>query len=328
MKNNNLIICIAVLAGIVFIGTIMISYYIGKTSQSLGEVEVTPTSSPEKQKYDQAVQLFEQGMYLDAANLFFEITTYEDAMGRYHQSLYELGKKMFLAEEYDEAKAWFEKISGYQDADTWILECDYNMASGYYREKEYKKSMELFEKISDFKDSADCAKKCREKMKQASEYLQVGYVVNDSQEEADGKYFTNGKGTLKFISDIPLDGDWVGVGNGRFVTYTMPQATIKFRLTNNGTKSLKNPIIRVKFDGVWLKTIPMGWEGTNHVHGVGCYAGAKRQDYESIHAGASQEFTLDMYEAYFANGKSANMTITVSADNYKQHTYKVKLKLK
>lgn len=328
MKNKNLKICIVVLICIIFFGAIFFSYYIGKTSQSSEETEVIATPSPEKQKYDQAVQLFGQGMYLDAANLFFEISTYEDAMERYHQSMYELGKKAFLAGEYDEAKAWFEKISGYQDADTWALECDYNTAIGYYRKKEYKMAMELFERISNFKDSADRAEKCIDKLKQASEFLQLGYVVNDSQEDAYNKYFTNGKGTLKFISDIPMDGDWVGFGSGRFVTYTMPQATIKFRLTNKGTKTLKNPIISVEFDEVWLKTIPLEWEGINHVHGVGCYAGAKRSSYESIHAGASQEFTLDMYEAYFINGKSANMTITVSADNYEQHTYMVKLKLK
>lgn len=326
-KNKGLIICIIILIAIIFAGGIAFSYQLGKNSNNQEEEAANtaaPTPSIEEQNYQKAIELRSQGMYQDAADLFRANGAYKDSMEQYYQTLYELGQEKMSESAYEEAKSYFSRISGYQDADKQAMDCDYKIAVGYYRDGKYKKALALFRKLESNEDTEKYVNKCTKKIKQAQEYFQVGYVVYDSEEEERGRYYTNGEGKLRLNSDLPLD-DWVGLPGGTYVTYTMPRSIIKFRLQNTGKKALKNPVMHIYFDEVWLRHIeePFQCIDSDHVHGIGAYRGAVWEKNGTINAGASEYMTFTMQEAYFCNGKNAVMTIEVSADNYKKRVYKV-----
>ena len=329
-KNKGFIICIIILAAVILVGGFAFSYYLGRDSvKEEVVVNATPTPSIEEQKYQKAIELREQGMYQDAADLFHENSTYKDSMEQYYQTLYELGQKKMSEGDYEEAKTWFNKISGYEDAEKQAMDCDYNIAVAYYRNGKYKKALALFEQVKDNEDARAYVSKCSKKIKQAEDYFRIGYVVNDSEEDSRGEYYINGEGTLRLRSEQGVD-DWVGVSDwvafsGDYVASTIPQSEIKFRLQNKGEKALKNPVIHVYFDEVWLRRIydPFGSVDSDHVHGVGGSRGAVWEKYGTINAGDTEYLSLPMNEAYFCNGEKATMTIEVSADNYKKRVYKV-----
>lgn len=129
--------------------------------------------------------------------------------------------------------------------------------------------------IKNYKDSTSLYSECEKQIALKEEFLKIDYLVSETPEAEKGKYYTNGKGTLIFAEDTPLD-DWVGFG-GKYVTFVMRgQSVLWFRLRNTGEKALKNPTIRLKFQGVFLKEIyDEGWEGEDHLHGLGGFAGAK-----------------------------------------------------
>lgn len=334
-KNKGLLICIIVLVVIIFVGGFAFSYYLGRNSgeKEQAVVNATPTPSIDEQKYQKAIELREQGMYQDAADLFRENSTYKDSMEQYYQTIYEFGLKKMSEGDYEEAKTWFNKISGYEDAEKQAMDCDYNIAVAYYRNGEYKKALAVFKQVKGNEDAEKYVTKCTKKIKQAEEYFKIGYVVNDSEEDSRGEYYINGEGTLRLISEYAPD-DWVGVNDGfgfsgAYVTSTIPRSMIKFRLQNKGEKAIKNPLIHVYFDEVWLRRIdrPFKTVDTDHVHGVGGYRGAVWNKRGTINAGAFEDISLPMNEAYFCNGESATMAIEVSADNYKRRVYKVDVDL-
>lgn len=329
-KSKGLVICIIILAAIILVGGFASGYYLGRSSVKEEVVaNTTPTPSIEEEKYQKAIELREQGMYQDAADLFHENSTYKDSMEQYYQTLYELGQKKMSEGDYEEAKTWFSKISGYEDAEKQVMDCDYNIAVAYYRDGEYKKALAVFKQVKDNEDAREYVSKCSKKIQQAEDYFRIGYVVNDSEENARGAYYVNGEGTLRLRSEQGVD-DWVGVDDGvgfsgAYVASTIPQSIIKFRLQNKGEKAIKNPVIHVYFDEIWLRGRDdlFKFVDSDHVHGIGGYIGAVWKKRGMINAGAFEYLSLPMNEAYFCNGEKATMTIEVSADNYKRRVYKV-----
>ena len=329
-KNKGFIACIIILAAITFAGGFAFGYHVGSSIDKKMETAatVTPTPSMEEQNYQKAMELRSEGMYQDAADLFQKNGSYRDSMEQYYQTLYELGRKKMAELAYDEAKSWFSKISGYQDADELAVNCDYKMAVSYYRDGKYKKALAIFTKLENNKDAIKYITKCNKKIQQAQDYFQIGYVVNDSEEDTKGKYYTNGEGKLRFDSDTPLN-DWTGTPGGAYVTYTIPFSTIKFHLQNTGKKALKNPVIHIYFDEVWLNQAekPFQFIDSDHIRGIGGYRGAVWEKKGTINTGAYENISFSMHEAYFCNGENATMTIEVSAENYKKREYKVKVAL-
>lgn len=331
-KNKGLVICIIVLAIIIIAGGFVFSYYLGKSSSSRkasgnGEISI------EEQRYQKAVELRIQGMYEDAAGLFLENSTYGDSMEQYYQTLYEFGKKKMSEDAYEEANLLFSKISGYQDADQKAMECNYKIAIGYYRDGEYKKALALFKKLDGYENIEEYINKCNERIQKEKDYFRIEYVVEHSKEDDEGKYYTDGKGTLKFIPEqAVVKDDWVGFGEGEYVSDTREQTAIKFHIENKGKNVLKNPVIHVYFSDIWIKCymegLASGFEyDAYHVNGTIGYTGVVWKKKKEINAGASEDILLPLYGAYFCNGETGVMSIEVSADNYKKRVYKVNIAL-
>lgn len=318
--------------------------------------------TPEEIKYQQAEEFFNNANYEDAATLFRELGTYNDSTVRYEDSIveqargeykdenyekaidllkdisseqstelvslcyFQLGNQMYDEESYEEAVSYYEQ-SEEEEAAEKIEECNYQNAIQEYEAGNYKEAKELFEAIDPYEDSGEYISDCNRKVKQSEEYFAIKYVVNQSAKEDSGEFYQNGKGTLSFVSMEPLD-DWVGFG-GRYVTYCEPESAIHFKLINNGEETLENPKVKFEFSEVILQDVSEPFVGENHAQGLGGFGTAVLKCDSNLQAGTSSEdYMLYLSQAYFNNGETGTLKITLSADNYPAKTYSVPLKLK
>lgn len=330
------------------------------------DVVATPTNtiSPEEEKYQKAEQYYKEGNYEDAAILFQELGSYNDSSIRYkdalllqakkrykageyrnvikmlsnldsekaseliHQSYAKLGKKMFDSKKYKKAITYYEK-SEIRDAAKKIKECKYQLAVKSFKNKKYKEAKTAFQKLGSYQDAEQYVKKCSAILQKAEEFFTIEYAVNQSLNDETGKMYKNGAGVLEFGQDEP-NNDWVGLEGGRYVTYTIPLSAIHFRLVNNGSVALVNPIVKFEFAGVILNpsSIQKPFVGENHVHAIGGYGTAALYCPDNLQPGAtSVDYMLYLSESYFTNGATGTLKISLSADNYKARTYTVPLKL-
>lgn len=79
-------------------------------------------------QYQKAKEMMESGQYAEAAEIFSEISDYEDSQELYNTCMYEQGKAFMDEGNYTDAKACFENISDYEDASELITECDHMIA--------------------------------------------------------------------------------------------------------------------------------------------------------------------------------------------------------
>lgn len=351
MKKSLLIVCA------------LLVFTLGACSASESSTQnIDVTMTPEEQKYQKAEEYFEAGDFEDARIYYQELNGYEDSgikqkecviaiakqlmdSGDYQGTIdylselreyseaseliskcyLELGKQEYQNKKYEKAKKLLEK-SRETEASTLSMDCDYQNAIALYKKKKYKKAKEIFAELDDYKKAKAFVSKCDIGIQAASEFLEIQYAVNQSQRDLDGDFYKNGKGTLEFMSDVPLD-DWVGFG-GAYVTYTIPCSSIHFKLVNKGDEAIINPMVKFQFSGVILKDVYGEFEGEDYVNGISGYATAVLRSYENLAAGgSSSDYMLEMSEAYFENGSSGTVTITVSGDNYKARQYKVPLRL-
>lgn len=246
-----------------------------------------------------------------------EVKTMEETKYEQAVDLYESG-------DYENARILFEELGTYNDSTLIKNKCLVELAKAGMNNEDYKKAIELLTNVPG-DEAANLLNQCNEKLKAASEVLAVEYVVNQSDEEMANQYYKNGAGTLKFESIEPLD-DWVGFG-GKYVTYCVPMSSIHFRLTNEGNEKLQNVVMKLEFDEVYLQAGSDNFVMENHINGIGGYAGASLNMSEGLQAGVTKDFMFSLSEAYFTNGSTATMKITVSADNYPARTYAVPLSL-
>lgn len=313
--------------------------------------------------YQEAIKLYNAGEYKTAEERFDKLGTYEKSLEYKKKCQFKRGEKAFENGLYDDAIAIFQDISDvpglekskdyikqcYEkkvqsaidindlagakqligefkdkiDVTPFVQQCTYKEAMELFRQKKYEEAQPLFDSVANYQDSKNYSMQCADYIKKATEYFMVYYAANESDEDYQNKLYSNGTGKVTFRSDPPFE-EWVD-NLGKYITYTIPQSAIHFRFTNNGEKTLKNPKVSILFDGVFLKDIyTSGWSGTNHVNGLGGWAGAKTF-LENISPNEKIDSTFEMSEAYFINGKSAEMKVTLSADNYKTQTYTVKL---
>ena len=323
---------------------------------------VNPTPSPEERKYQQAEEFFANGNFADAATLYSELGTYSDSSIKYKNAVIEqanvmfsngeyesvidyledntsneakeliskcyleLGNVMFDKNEYEKALTYYRQSK--EDVSSKINECNYRIAKKKYDNKKYEEAKEMFSSLGSYKDSFDYLSECKTHLEEAKEFFEIQYALNQSEEENSGNYYKNGNGaTFTFYTDADIMDDWVGLG-GRYVSICFPETAIHFKLVNKGSQALKNPIVKFEFTDVILKQVDDPFTGENHVRGVGGFGTAVLYTYSNLQPGTtSEDYMLRLNEAYFTNGSSGTLKITLSADNYKARTYTVSLKL-
>ncbi len=160
------------------------------------------------------------------------------------------------------------------------------------------------------------------------------YVVNQSLEEVNGKYFTNGNGSLVFDSFEPLDeAHDLGFSGVSYISYCVPESSINFWLVNNGDTTIRNPVVQFEFTNImlWGETQIEDWTYYNHVQGLGGYGSIKWEPGEDfvLRPGEKSEMnTLYLSESpVFTENGDASVTINVLSDDCKSKSFTVPITL-
>ncbi len=164
------IVCFAVVFIILLVGIIipnakynsaMELYNEGKyleAAEAFGNVTYKDSKSkiPEC-KYKYAMSLYNDEKYLESAEAFGNVD-YKDSKTMVLKSKYEYAMSLFNSEKYLEAAEAFANVN-YKDSKTMVSECKYNYAMKLYNEEKYIDAAEAFRNI-DYKNSDKEALKC------------------------------------------------------------------------------------------------------------------------------------------------------------------------
>lgn len=162
------------------------------------------------------------------------------------------------------------------------------------------------------------------------------YAVNQSEQDAEGEYYSDGEGTLVFGSDTPLYEEHdVGLEGFKYITYTTPESGLNFVLENTNDSDISNPAIFFEFTNLMLWGQDDDNESisySNHVQGFGGYGTLKWEPpkgYRLRPGEKSDLVMLNMRESVlYDDGKDVSVKITIVADNCKSRSFVLPIKLR
>ncbi len=151
-------------------------------------------------KYDAAMQLFNEQEYAAAQQAFIELGDYENAADMANQCglkiAYIEAKRLFDNQQYQEAKAVFENLGDYEDAREMAQRCDrqpeYDAAMQLYYDGDYAQATWAFAAMDDYEDAADMQKKAALSWRK----LLANIIVSDFDVYASAVYYINENGTV------------------------------------------------------------------------------------------------------------------------------------
>lgn len=108
--------------------------------------------------YTYANQLYEEGEYLQAGNVFNDMGTLSDAASRKLDAWYRAANAKFDVGAYAEAKELYALVPGYENSDKRTKSCE-----GYLlmEDGEYQKALDTFVYLGKFENSTENANECR-----------------------------------------------------------------------------------------------------------------------------------------------------------------------
>jgi hypothetical protein len=152
--------------------------------------------------------------------------------------------------------------------------------------------------------------------------VNVLYAVYQSEENAYGRYLSDGGGELVFVGEFETLNDAHGIislnPNARYITYASPGSSLVVCLQNNGRSTLRGAKITFRFKDVIVwgnpdSTGPFSFEG--FYHGIGGYANIIWESASNIHAGSEVWFRMSLAEAA-VESEEASVEFIITADNY------------
>lgn len=119
-------------------------------------------------RYEDALSLFEDENYKDAAVLFEELGNFKDSEEKALESRYEIARDLKSERDYHAAIDAFTKLDGYQDSDYLIKVCYYSLGHQEYSTNShsganYTKAIEYFTLADDYHKAAEYRNKSIEK---------------------------------------------------------------------------------------------------------------------------------------------------------------------
>lgn len=167
-----------------------------------------------EEKYDAAVELYNDGKYDDAISAFEALNGYKDSEAQIEKikdEKYVTAIELYNAGKYDDAIAAFEALNGYKDSEAQIEKCEtaikdekYAAANELYNAGEYEDAIVAFTALDGYKDSAA---KVKEIYKQLISNANVGSTVFFGSYEQDNNT-SNGKENIEWLV-LARDGDRV-----------------------------------------------------------------------------------------------------------------------
>lgn len=120
--------------------------------------------------YDNAMELIDDGEYLEASEIFDELGDYKDSEELAVKcSFYNDGLKSMESQNYVSAIESFKSCEDFKDAKDKIAECEntinqekYDVALSYMSAKKYEDAISYFEELGDFSDSKAKIEECNE----------------------------------------------------------------------------------------------------------------------------------------------------------------------
>ena len=112
-----------------------------------------------RKDYLEAVELYENGEYKTAADIFSELAEYEykDSQDRKQQSLYFYAEECFKNQNFEEAINIYESLGGYLKSSERKIEAEkesiYVAAVEFVNNQKYEKAKDMFESIREYKNS-------------------------------------------------------------------------------------------------------------------------------------------------------------------------------
>ena len=114
---------------------------------------------PKKKDYLLGFELYKEGEYNKAANIFAELEEYRDSEEAKNRSLYYYAGECFAAGDYDEAIGVYTSIEGYQNSSEKKTEAEneknYTDAVVMFENGEYDAAKAIFEALAGYRDSGD-----------------------------------------------------------------------------------------------------------------------------------------------------------------------------
>lgn len=308
---KKLYVIIAILIIVIVAGGVGVTVYVTTQNNLAKEAQRQAAQEKKEQEealYNQGKALCDTGKYEEAITMLAQYSNVQKISDLINTCYLKWGQSLSNSGKYTDAINCYKNYTG-NDQQTLISQC----------EEKIKLAEEAKKKAEEAKKKAEQIEKNR---------LVVGYNVYQSTDDEKGIFHKNGEGKIVLLSDIPLD-DWVG-GGGKYVTYTMPQSSINFKLSNIGEKALKDVKFIISFDGMYIKNLLdcPGFTEQEHVNGIGGLVSAIKT-IDKIQGGMAVNFSFSMHEAYSFNGSNGGkMKITVSADDYQPHTYSIPVRIK
>lgn len=111
-------------------------------------------------QYKKATELYEQGNYAEAGEIFSKLGNYEDSADKANECKYQEASALLQNSDYDAAKALFSALGDYGDSADKVKFCDYKKAEKLLADDDYDAAKAIFSALGSYENSADQVKEC------------------------------------------------------------------------------------------------------------------------------------------------------------------------
>lgn len=111
-------------------------------------------------QYKKATELYEQGNYAEAGEIFSKLGNYEDSADKANECKYQEASALLQNSDYDAAKELFSALGDYGDSADKVKFCDYKKAAKLLADDDYDAAKAIFSTLGSYENSADQVKEC------------------------------------------------------------------------------------------------------------------------------------------------------------------------
>ena len=129
---------------------------------------ITAFAEGESSLYQKAKSLYDEGFYLEAAEIYKSLGNYEKSELMFTQSMYRQAISLMKNEKYQDALSIFQTMPKYKDSQRYLNRCNiyvlretYNKACQLMEAGQYKEAHEIYKSLGGYSDSRKMAKAAR-----------------------------------------------------------------------------------------------------------------------------------------------------------------------
>lgn len=104
-------------------------------------------------QYKKATELYEQGNYAEAGEIFSKLGNYEDSADKANECKYQEASALLQNSDYDAAKELFSALGDYGDSADKVKFCDYKKAEKLLADDDYDAAKAIFSALGSYENS-------------------------------------------------------------------------------------------------------------------------------------------------------------------------------